>query len=235
MQHGSVQVDGLALEFNVLPSKSRQEFVNNTIRVYRELNSLVKEQQPEAKLHAVPTVYFGEDYIRSLPEDVQRLGCNPDFCAYTRAENPVPDAKASFRTGAGHIHVGWTQSANPMDSGHFDRCIRLTKEMDYFVGLPSLGWDQDRQRRTLYGRAGAFRPKPYGLEYRVLSNAWLADKALMGLVFDQTVKAVKRALVSNEKPMHEVYGDYAQEVINTSYSDWIDDKQIYQEVFDAGV
>jgi hypothetical protein len=42
----------------------------------------------------------------------------------------------------------------------------------------------------MYGAAGAFRPKPYGVEYRVLSNAWLQSEELMAWVYRTTTKAI---------------------------------------------
>jgi hypothetical protein len=45
--------------------------------------------------------------------------------------------------------------------------------------------DKGDLRKQLYGKAGAFRPKPYGAEYRVLSNFWVFDTKLTGWVYDQ--------------------------------------------------
>ena len=59
--------------------------------------------------------------------------------------------------------------------------------LDVYLGLDSLTYDKDVERRELYGKAGAFRPKEYGVEYRVLSNAWLISPLLMGRVYDITV------------------------------------------------
>jgi hypothetical protein len=70
-------------------------------------------------------------------------------------------------------------------------CIALAKQLDYYLGIPSLIYDDGVKRRTLYGAPGAFRPKPYGMEYRVLSNAWLRSEGLMRWVFNTTNKAVQ--------------------------------------------
>ena len=64
--------------------------------------------------------------------------------------------------------------------------------LDMYLGLPSLIWDRDTKRRSLYGDFGAFRPKPYGLEYRVLSNAWLAHTRTIGFVYRSARMAMAR-------------------------------------------
>ena len=51
------------------------------------------------------------------------------------------------------------------------------------MGLRTRSWDSDTNRMKLYGAAGACRVKPYGVEYRVPSNKWLADEQLMKRAF----------------------------------------------------
>jgi hypothetical protein len=46
--------------------------------------------------------------------------------------------------------------------------------MDLYLAVPSILMDDGIERKQLYGKKGAFRPKPYGTEYRVLSNFWIA-------------------------------------------------------------
>lgn len=231
VDNGFVQVDGCALEFNVSPSETKAEFVDNTIKVFRDLNNLVRSINPEASLVAQPTVTFGQEYLSSLPKKVTCLGCNPDWNAYTLVENSPPDSDRPFRTGSGHVHIGFTEDANPLATDHLKKCANIAKELDYFLGLPSLMWDTDTERRCLYGRPGAFRPKPYGMEYRVLSNAWLRSKKTMEIVYDQTVRGVMRSLVSKKKPLYEKYGMLASELILGNTSGWT--KQYQKVAYDV--
>jgi hypothetical protein len=57
--------------------------------------------------------------------------------------------------------------------------------------------DFDDRRRQLYGKAGAYRPKPYGMEYRVLSNVWLKNKSLQRWVYRNTMRAIKELQYGN--------------------------------------
>jgi hypothetical protein len=38
-------------------------------------------------------------------------------------------------------------------------------------------------RKKLYGKAGAFRPKSYGVEYRTLSNFWIFEEKYIDWVY----------------------------------------------------
>ncbi len=85
--------------------------------------------------------------------------------------------------------------------------------MDFYLGLPSLVYDSATRRREMYGKAGAYRPKSYGVEYRTLSNAWLNSAELIRWVYRATQKGVLAAISGNL--LVEKYGDI-QEVINKS-------------------
>jgi hypothetical protein len=84
--------------------------------------------------------------------------------------------------------------------------------MDFYLGLPSLAYDSDQERREMYGKAGCCRYKPYGTEYRTLSNAWLKSEALMRWVYRNTVKGMNELMAGNN--LADKYGDI-QEIINT--------------------
>lgn len=194
VKDGGVQVDGLALEFNINPAATREEFIHNIGSVLGQLAAMV----PDYEIVIQPTAKFNGNHLRAQPEEALELGCEPDFNAYTEEENPRPDNQTTMRTAAGHVHIGFCENADPRDPEHIRRCCTLVQQLDAFLGLTSLFWDPDRKRRRMYGGAGAFRPKTYGVEYRTLSNAWLKDPALVGYVFDQVQECVSR-LKSGEK------------------------------------
>lgn len=218
LKYGAVQNDGMALEFNVRPSKTKVSFINNVVRVYKELEELVRNTDPAASLVVQPTAVFGKEYIDSMPDDVKELGCNPDFNAYDLMPNPKPNGNVDFRTGAGHVHIGFTRGVDPQDLEHATKCASFVKQLDYYLGLPSLSWDKDSQRRLMYGKAGCFRPKSYGMEYRTLSNAWLTDNKLMGFVYDRTVMAHKAWLKGNL--VDDYHPGMAREIIDNNVTDW---------------
>src|SRR3546814_9474953 len=58
----------------------------------------------------------------------------------------------------------------------------------------------------MYGAAGAFRTKPYGVEYRVLSNAWLKDSKLMSWVYKNTILGFN-ALLSGRRVYEDIDSD----------------------------
>ena len=179
---GAVQVDGMALEFNIDPAGSTEEFVTNINTVIAGMRALVPD---DIEFRMQPVAEFGEKYIAEQPEQAKELGCEPDYNAYTGGVNPTPDANAGFRTAAGHIHIGINRELDAMQER------QLVLLCDLFMGLPSLVYDKDTKRRELYGRAGCYRSKPYGIEYRTLSNAWLANDELKAQVYSQAVCAAE--------------------------------------------
>jgi hypothetical protein len=193
---GAVQIDGMALEFNTDPVDTKEDFVNAVSDVMNKLKSM----HHGFKLRAVPTCYFEDDVWSSTPVESLELGCNPDFDAWDGGcVNPPPEDTMEFRTGAGHIHVGWLDgdkrfSSEDMacfDVEHMSTCVERVKQLDCSLGQFCAAEDEDTDRYQLYGAPGAFRPKVYGLEYRSPSNWWLNSREYMGKVFDLTMKAMK--------------------------------------------
>lgn len=194
VKNGAVQVDGMALEFNIDPAANKKEFVYNIQSVMDQLKAMV----PEYNVVAKPTARFTEKYMKAQPKKALELGCDPDYNAWQEgAVNERPDQDLPMRTGAGHIHIGWTQVDDPCNPYHIADCIEIVKQLDYYLGLASLFLDKDKGRREMYGKAGAFRPKPYGVEYRVLSNFWLKTPELVSWVYDTTIRALNDLLEGN--------------------------------------
>lgn len=201
VQCGAVQVDGTALEFNTDPASNLRQFHNTSNMVLKALKSMIPDDH---ELVAAPVAEYGKQYMNTLPFKAKELGCSPDWNAYTGMENPTPNVDLPFRTASGHIHIGWTHVDNPYDEKHMLECRALVKALDIFLGVPSLLVDKDTRRRKLYGKAGAFRPKEYGLEYRVLSNFWVMDKSLRAWVWQNTKLAIQR-LQDRNNPLPRWY------------------------------
>jgi hypothetical protein len=187
VENGFLQVDGMALEFNINPATDFKSFDRNLNSVLSQMIKAV----PGYEILVEPVADFGLDYLREQPKEASDLGCNPDFNAYTRGMNPSPNVNTPFRTASGHIHIGWQdEPVDVNDPSHLEACYALVKVLDIYLGIPSLFWDTDRRRRELYGKAGSFRPKPYGLEYRTLSNKWVGDSNLHKLIYENTIAAI---------------------------------------------
>jgi hypothetical protein len=216
VQYGAVQVDGTALEFNIDPAKTVDEFVQNITAVRQTLTDMV----PGSNVVAEPVARFNADYFKfEVPSCAQELGCNPDYNGWTQDVNPKPDPDGEpYRTASGHIHIGWTDGADVEDKDHFLFCCKVARQLDYYLGMNSLLWDSDDTRRQLYGKAGAFRPKTYGMEYRVLSNRWLDSEALMRWVYNTVQVAMADAF--DGFWAEDRFQDLAQYIINNNITDW---------------
>lgn len=192
---GAIQVDGMALEFNINPAKTKEEFNLNITDVIYQLREVVP---PEYEFRFEPVAEFGEQYIAEQPEEAKRLGCDPDFNAWTGAPNPAPNANGSFRTASGHIHLGWTENQDINDPEHIEACQMMVKQLDMVLGMASVIWDPDNRRRELYGKAGAYRPKPYGVEYRTMSNVWVNVPWMRNWVWDAATTAFQSLMDGEE-------------------------------------
>lgn len=217
---GAVQVDGMALEFNIDPADSEEQFLNNIMVVRSTLEGMV----PDYQIVAEPTATFDHEYMLAQPPESKILGCDPDYNAWEDGmRNPPPDGRVDFRTGAGHVHIGWCSDMDVMNEGHFDACVMAAKQLDCVLGLGSLLYDSDNTRRTLYGKAGAFRPKSYGVEYRTLSNAWLKSGERIRWVYRSTIGALNK-LMEGRRLWEEVPNGHIQYLINSPGD--LEDRQI---------
>ena len=195
VNNGMVQVDGMALEFGIDPAATKKEFVTRIKDVLAQLRGML----PKGYDISVSSIArFTPEIMAAQPEEALELGCDPDYNAYTGAKNARPTLPdPNLRSAGGHIHIGWGSKLPVLEQQHLDACSALAVEMDYFIGAASLKWDKDVLRRTIYGAAGAFRPKPYGMEYRSASNQWLQSEELIGFVYDSTILAITNLMQNN--------------------------------------
>lgn len=128
----------------------------NDIMQYLEENGLYTIiGEPEAE--------FPKDQLCSVR--AHQIGCNPFSSAYMLGVPLVPMPYSDqWRFSGGHIHLAYDKNLVPE---HF-----LVRELDKVMKDQSTPCPR---RDAFYGQRGAYRSKPYGLEYRSLDNFWFND------------------------------------------------------------
>lgn len=215
VEGGAVQVDGMAAEFNIDPVTNYKDWKKNIEGVRKQLAEMLPNGY---KLVAVPTAKFSEDVWFSTPDDAKILGCSPDYNAWQKSVNPAPGGVDFVRHAGGHIHVGWTNNADTTDEAYVNSCIDLVRQLDWFLAAWSVTKDPDTARRRAYGKAGAMRFKPYGVEYRTLSNFWLdtdKDPYILLEVWNRMQSAINHM---SQLFMPQSYESYSKHLI-TSIND----------------
>lgn len=175
-----VQEDNVSLEFNIPPATRKNNFILNIQHMVSNSEAIIQKHGFEISKQSSGS--FSK--LELSHPNALIFGCEPDYDAWKMIENKKPHCDdASLRTAGGHIHVDTTRNM-----------VEVVRNMDLFLGVPSVILDNSEAsiiRRKLYGKAGAMRPKPYGLEYRTLSNFWVFSEELIGWVFDNTAKSVR--------------------------------------------
>lgn len=123
-----------------------------------------------------------EMMLEAQPEHVQ-FGCMPSLNAYNMHGLDLPGTEVPFRSAGGHIHL----SFNDAQFKTKEMYVKMVKAMDVILGVACVSMFaefDDVRRREMYGLAGEYRLPPHGLEYRVLSNAWLFHPIIANIVFD---------------------------------------------------
>jgi hypothetical protein len=171
----TLQEDNVSVEFGVPPARNRAMWVKNI----NMIKNAALAQLPNHSFSNLSCIVFPKEQLRHPKALI--FGCEPDFNAWTGEMNPSPcPPNPAMRSAGGHIHVETKIDAR-----------EGVKAMDFFLGLPSLLMDiYGKDRRQIYGREGSFRPKPYGFEYRVLSNFWIFQDKYARWVWDQTARAL---------------------------------------------
>jgi hypothetical protein len=158
---------------------------------------------------------FDPKYYEGLSDNQKELGCDPDFNGYTMVENPRPDANTNRRGAAGHLHLGWGNDIPIDHPEHFENCAKMARLLDRTVGMASIIINGDSTRREHYGAAGSFRPKPYGVEYRVPDNSWIKSKHERAFIF-QVLTSTCAVLGTGKEDviLSNFKDDFVQEIIN---------------------
>ena len=206
----AVQEDNVLAEINIPPAKTEDEFL---FAITRGIE-LLKKALPSDNLDLLIAASGFMPASELEDERALMFGCDPDFNAWLggMANNFAAPENKTLRSAGGHIHVGFSLTDKTIQMESVG--LNIVKQMDKYLGVPSIILDKDTERRKLYGKAGAFRNKSYGVEYRTLSSFWLADQATTRWAYRQTQKAIQKA--NDHDFIPDEIGKQIQEIINTA-------------------
>jgi hypothetical protein len=196
----AIQEDNIMVEFNIPANITAEGFSDDIAYVVDYIDNMLPN-------NIVPTVEaaaeVNPEYLQT--EQALKFGCEPDYNAWNQSVNDSPSVESNIRTCGGHVHVGY-------DDPNEETSEAIVKAMDLFLGVPSIIMDTDTLRRTRYGKAGAFRFKSYGVEYRVLSNFFIFSDELRKWTFKNTLAAIR--FINSGKVIDEVLGERIVNTIN---------------------
>lgn len=188
---GAVQVDGVAVEFNIDPAETQDEFNNNISVVVSQIDEMIKKIDKSLTVEWTPVAKFRMDIWQKVDENSKVLGCDPDYNVSGMVNVNPSDALANapIRTAAGHIHIGFTEVDDPMEAGHFSDCVYIaqgfhTGQLDTYIPKTQ----EDFERLKYYGHSGSFRPKKYGIELRSPSNWYVNSEEGRRQIYSETRK-----------------------------------------------
>lgn len=195
-----VQVDNCSVEYNTPVTTSKDQWVRAHSSAYRQISEFAAEKFG-LKLAIIPSTVFPEEELQDPRAWI--MGCEPDYNAWLKQWNPKPHcAIEEMRSCGGHVHIGLPKFTEY-------EVIELVKLVDMHIGVPGLIVDTDDRRRLLYGKAGAMRFKPYGVEWRTGSNFWIQTEERVAWVYEQ----VNKALIALESGFRAP--DIVREIIDT--------------------
>lgn len=159
------------------------------------------------------SVTLDSDFFKGCPS-AEEVGCDADF----HLGELRPTIKASnlgnSRYAGGHLHFDVSDDIDP--SWAAGVCDILLGS--YLVGAG----EKQGGRRKFYGLPNLYRPKPYGVEYRTMSNFWVSllqnNKNPMADEFCRRVYLCSAALeqvIPEILELPDVYGEYARNIIET--------------------
>lgn len=177
----SLQEDNVALEYTIPPASSLKEWLGNMNFVKNYVKDVVLKPLDLVPAY-VASARFHEEDLNS--EAAQHMGCSSSFNAWTFEQHQVDRSDYTLRTSGLHVHIGY-------DNPEAEINIELIRAMDLFLGVPSVLIDPDTERRKMYGKAGDYRFKAYGVEYRCLSGYFGRDDEHLAWVYNNTLAAIE--------------------------------------------
>lgn len=200
----NTSLDNILAEHCIAPAKNLEDYLFGFEKSDKYIQSILP---PGVCMSYFPSYVVGEQYLQT--SNAKLFGCESDLCVWSRQTNPKPSAEnQNLRSAGHHIHTSYDNPEVPVTE-------QLVKAYDLHLGMLATLLEPDNERRKLYGKAGAFRFKDYGFEYRVLSAYFASSRDLKALVYNNTMAAID--FVNNERMEElEAVGEDVQAAINNN-------------------
>jgi phiEco32-like amidoligase-type 2 protein len=183
----AVYWDGFQAEFTTPSATCMAYFADYVHHGLLGVQQALQKHNPKAQLSIKSVLPVPSNELETGKEEHVQFGCMPSFNVYNMAGNKSDGREVPIRFAGGHIHFG------VYDKADLKTCLpRVIKAMDSILGVScvSLFANFDNPvRREWYGLAGEYRTPPHGLEYRVLSNAWLAHPMILNFTYELARRA----------------------------------------------
>lgn len=176
----NVYWDGYQAEYDTIPNGCLGWHTDSIYGGMTGILAAAKKKYPDAKLSLKTVFDIPPDRLANDAEEHVSFGCMPSLNAYGMSGIKAHGRTVPFRSTGGHIHLGMGEMTE-------EKAIPIVKALDMVLGVVGVSMFakyDDVRRRSMYGLAGEYRLPPHGIEYRVLSNAWMCHPLATNIVFD---------------------------------------------------
>lgn len=184
--------DGFQTEFNITPSSNLDTCLTSIRYGLSAILTAARKKCANAQLSTKTVITVPEAALKLLPAEFTDFGCMPSYNVYDLSGNIGEGQTVPYRFAGGHIHFG-------IGPQSYEMIGAIVRGLDAVLGIACVSLFEhfdNPVRRQYYGLPGEFRVPPHGLEYRVLSDAWLFSPETARAVLDMSRKVV-HAVMTN--------------------------------------
>jgi hypothetical protein len=252
--------DGFQAEFETQPSDCLAWQTDSVQAGLKGLLQAARKHNPKAKISNKTVVQIPQQMLEESKTEHVQFGCMPSKNVYGMKGSGADGRSINFRPSGGHIHFGINSAAYSGTKYTEEQMIPMVKALDAIIGVACVSlfakFDNPK-RRELYGLAGEYRTPAHGLEYRVLSNAWLIHPMIMNLVFDiariclsvahkdklkywkateeETIKCINTCDVELSRTILKRNKDFFMQVVKAAYGYRDQDNKLIFDIFLNGM
>ena len=176
--------DGRTIEMGGTPRVCRELLLEQIARGFERTQKILDKYGEvkglKLKIAPLPMVPTRKEWLAKCGPEAFESGCEPDFSAYNGGKpNKSIDYKRNMNIYSGaHIHLQF-EDEHLRNLTDLNKMCKFVQFCDILAGILAVIFEKNdlsKLRRKYYGKAGTFRIKSYGIEYRVLDASILKGK-----------------------------------------------------------